>query len=192
MNVARVRLRIWQDIEKLEYGNAGSSEIQTLPSLRLIATLLLGPEPPRTALETRQVVTALLDTGSPYNVIDGGVWEWFERRGWIERLTIRKGLPRFQIGGNRSIAYHLGKLPVGVIDPEARTRRGLLPTTSITVLMLRQAAKLPFPIVLGMHAGILDGRWLIRTPVVPTTGPKNRYDAGSFHGQQWWLQDEPP
>jgi hypothetical protein len=158
-----------------------------------MVTLALGADPtPPSRSETRAVVNALIDTGAAHSALIAGIWESYEQRGLLQRLALAPDTPPLQLAG-RSFPYQLGRMWVGVVDPESPSpSRSLSAVPVIFQLLSRGSESLPFPVLIGMYDSILDRRWLLRTPDAPRSGPENRYDVGSRFGQEWWLQDEPP
>lgn len=184
----RVRLRLFHHGRSLEYSTPAP---QTSPFLRLMADLLLGTDPSPGELDSRRLVSAALDTGSPFSLIDHGTWESFEQAGLLDIVDSTATRPPLTIAGMRSLPYRLGVMPVAVVERRQQLMRSL-PAVPVLFQLLDRPAGLPFPVILGLHRGILDGRWLTRQPVSPIAVAENRHDYGPVCGEQWWLQDEPP
>ena len=184
-----VRLRVWDHSVGLTHTSPTRPRVsRTTASLRLMARVLVGADPV-TPDDPRRAVYALLDTGSPFNVVERSLWDLWDRRGLVERLRPVGTLPTLAIGGARTVPYHLGRIWLGVSDEATRVR---LPAVGVLFQLLDRTAALPHPVILGMHDGVLDGRWLRRVPSPPRRSPHEGYDAGSYYGQEWFLQDEPP
>lgn len=184
----RVRLSVWQHGASLDYldpANPGTPV--RVPSLRVMTTLLLGPDPAPPAADTRPIASAVLDTGAPVSVIDGGTWEAYDRWGLIEFLAPAAALPALAIGGAAAAGYRVGRMWVGVVSPRGGSR-AVLPAVPVVFQLLNSNCGLRHPVILGMSAGVLDGRGLTRTRVPGPAGPVNRYDAGPAHGQDWFLE----
>jgi len=160
-----------------------------------MTTVLVGPDTVAGVLDARSGFSALIDTGNPFNVIDGGHWNIFDRQGLIQYLPLAPSSPTLSIAGNRSVPYRLGRIWMGVVDSASgvvRSTQSKLPAVGVVCQLLGRNVGLPHPIILGLSEGILDNRWLIREPITPVAGSENRYDIGPRLGQQWWLQDIRP
>ena len=63
----------------------------------------------------------------------------------------------------------------------------------VAQLLADPAVRLLFPVLLGLHGGVLDGRTLRREPVLgfEATGDpmSDRADAGRRFAQQWYLEN---
>jgi hypothetical protein len=97
------------------------------------------------------------------------------------------------IAGQRS-EFRLGRIRLGLIDrDEPNGPRELPPVPVVAQMLLDPQFRLPFPVLLGLHGGILDGRKLWREPVlgfVPSSDPAtDRADAGPRFCQQWYFED---
>lgn len=191
----RVRLQVWDHGPGLHFTDPRHPRRQrAAPSLRLTARLLLGPDPAGTRFDQRANVSAVIDTGSPFSVLQAGTWESYQRRGLLELLPLTPNAPGFTVAGS-SVRFRLGRMWVGVLHADSipADRRRRLPAVPVLFLLpARPIANLPHAILIGLHESILDGRWLIREPVNPVAGPETRYDIGPRYGQQWWLQDQAP
>src|SRR5438105_3002068 len=109
--VPRIRLRVWQHGHALQYSAPRRSGQRFVsPSLRLMAKLALGPDPPRRQrVENRIVVNALIDTGASHSALISGTWESYERLGLLERLTLAPNTPPLQLAGG-IFRYELGRM----------------------------------------------------------------------------------
>jgi hypothetical protein len=200
--VPRVRLRI-HDVEipgfPCQYDELGRTGIETVtvPKLRLAMTALLGPDPPPEApanpTAIRLVEDALIDTGAWLSVIRRTLWEQLDGLGLIEHLQQSQSSGPLPIGGVRS-DYTLGRVWIGLLDEDNPPRQ--MPAVPVIAMLLQnEKVKLPFPILFGLHRGVLDGRRLWREPRMgfdptPASGlPYSRTDAGPRYGQDWWLED---
>lgn len=186
-----VRLRVWDQGGNLSYTLPGRRrDTLTSPSLRLMSRVLVGASP-TAPQDSLRPVTALLDTGSPFNIIDQPTWQLWTRvtPDLFEPLPPVGTLPRFSVAGGRNLPYHLGRTWVRVRD---ETTGHQLPPVGVVFQLLDRTAALPHPVILGMHDGVLDGRWLRRVPCPVGHLPHEVYDAGGYFGQEWFLQDEPP
>lgn len=187
----RVRLRVQQaeirDDLVLRYTEPRRpGESFEFPVLRLATTVTANP-----ILEFR----AMIDTGAPVSVVTHDAWTQLDRLGLIEFLPPPAGVsvPRAVIAGGRS-EYRLGRIRLGLLDRDAPNGpRRLPPVPVIAQLLADSSIRLPFPVLLGLHGGILDGRTLRREPVLgfeatgdPTT---DRADAGRRFGQEWYLEN---
>ena len=82
--MARVRLRVWENNPSLQLPARDAS----LPFLRVVATVLLGLDPPPGEVVHRYDATAAIDTGAPFSIIKCGTCE---RMVTAERKTNRHG-----------------------------------------------------------------------------------------------------
>lgn len=191
----RVRLQVWHRDPDLRCANPRRpGRVYVFPTLRLMARVLLGPDPTRGRADTRLAPDAIIDSGSPFSIIQSGTWELYRRLGLLELLPPPVDAEGLTIAGG-SVGFQAGRMPVGVLDADASPgdrRRRLRAVPVLFLLPARPIPSLPHAILIGLHESILDGRWLIREPVAPVAGPENRYDTGLRYGQRWWLQDEPP
>jgi hypothetical protein len=187
----RVRLRIRQvelrEDLRLKYTEPRRpGEEFEFPLLRLVTTVKVGNE-----LQFRAVV----DTGAWVSLIEYDTWTRLSRLGLVEFLPPPAGAAtsRAVIAGHRS-EFRLGRVRLGLIDrDEPNGPRELPPVPVVAQMLLDPQLRLPFPVVLGLHGGVLDGRSLRREPTLgftPTGDPTaDRADAGPRYGQQWYLDD---
>ena len=187
----RVRLRIRQtDVRDdliLKYTEPRRpGEVFEFPVLRLTTTVTAGPK-----LQFR----AVIDTGAWVSVITHDAWTELDRLGLVEFLPppAGAGTSRAVIAGGRS-EFRLGRIRLGLIDrDDPNGPRQLPPVPVVAQMLVDPAVRLPFPVLLGLHGGVLDGRTLRRVPVLgfeatgdPTT---DRADAGRRFGQEWYLEN---
>lgn len=184
--VSRARLRITQsnlhESRHCEYVEPGQSGTQLFPVLRLRATLIIGG----------RFADAIIDTGAWISVMLYSEWKTYEKRGLIAFLQRPNPVNHQSIavmGGSRS-QYQLGRISIGVVDRNLSERPlGQLRTAPVLFQLLDRDAKLPSPIILGLHGGILDGRRLVRESVMPGNSPNfDNNDCGHFYGQDWYLE----
>jgi hypothetical protein len=142
---------------------------------------------------------ALIDTGSWLSALRPDWWSSYLELGMLEILPFADGTTErtAHIAGVTT-PYRLGRLRVGLLDllgPRERGPNGPLfhelpPMPVVAQLFLDPRLdheRMPFPFILGLHAGVLDGRRLRREPGPPVpTGLET--DAGPAHGQDWFLE----
>ena len=161
------------------------------PLLRLTASVMILPPPGRTG--PRRVGTGLIDTGAWVSLVRPDAWEDYAAAGLLEFLTLPGGTETYStaVGGVES-KCRLGRLWVRVFGPAPSGRVESLPPVPVlaqllTNTRLNSERVMPFPLVLGLHGGVLDGRRLVREPVAPIpTGHGS--DAGPTYGQDWFLE----
>lgn len=166
--------------------------VRETPVLRLVTRLTLEGNPRSRRRPPRQSAEALLDTGMWVSVVEYPVWERYERAGLLERLEHPvHGLSpdtgaTTRIVGARS-GYVFGKMWVRVSDADDPDHE--LPVVPVVAqLLLSPAVRLPVPIILGLHLGVLDGRKLVREPVMGHDDPVESADCGRRYGQVWRLE----
>ncbi len=182
----RVRLfvRHHQPIPPLTYTDPGTGSAREFPELRLETNVYIGPN----RSGKSRLVLALIDTGAFITVIEHDEWRRLDRLGMIEHLHRPSGATATTIGGVRS-RFDLGRLRMQVVEFRPPNRPVTLPPVSVVAqLLLDPAVRLPYPIILGLHGGVLDSRRLGRDPVPPAPPPYPRHDAGPAFGQEWWLE----
>lgn len=162
-----------------------------VPVLRLTTTAVFGPDPGESRNDRRMEALAVIDTGAWVSVITHALWQRLDRLGLIEFLPPPPNVtqPRAVIGGGRS-GYRLGRVPVGLVDRDGpHPPRRLAAVPVIAQLLLDPDVRLPYPVVLGLNEGVLDGRRLWREAVMGWSAPSyDRTDAGPRFGQQWFLE----
>ncbi len=183
----RVRLRIQQaelrdDLIQRYTEPRRPGEVFEFPVLRLVTTATAGH-----GLQFQ----AVIDTGAWVSVVTHETWARLDRMGLVEFLPppAGAGTTRAVLAGGRS-EFRLGRLRLGLIDrDDPNGPRQLPPVPVVAQMLVDPAVRLPFPVLLGLHGGVLDGRVLRREPVLgfeatgdPTT---DRADAGRRFGQQW-------
>lgn len=182
--MTRVRLRVRHHAVNppLTYTDPVTGTPREFPELRLETTVIIGTPgqyPP---------LRALIDTGAFITVIEHRTWHPLDRLGLIERLQRPGGAVVTTIGGVRS-GFDLGLLRMQVVEFRPPLPPVTLPPVPVVAqLLLDPAVRLPYPIVLGLHGGVLDARRLGRNPVPPAPPPYPRHDAGPAFGQEWWLE----
>jgi hypothetical protein len=136
---------------------------------------------------------AIIDTGAWISAIETDTWRRFDRFGLIEHLPFAGAAPSPALIGGASSHYQLGRLWISLHDLQPPTPgRGLvfdwLPAVPVVAqLLLDPACRLPAPLVLGLHLGVLDGRKLTREVVSPRPSPLAT-DRGPQFGQDWHLE----
>lgn len=188
----RVRLRIRHEVIRddlrLRYTEPKRpGEEFDFPLLRLVTTVTVG---------TQFQFPAVVDTGAWVSIIEHVTWIRLDELGLVEFLPPPAGAAtaRAVLGGGRS-EFRLGRIRLGLIDrDDPNGPRELPPVPVVAQLVLDPQFRLPFPVILGLHGGVLDGRTLRREPVLghtPTGNPAtDRADAGPRFGQQWYLDGD--
>ena len=155
------------------------------PLLRLTALVLIKS---RTGSSGSRPENALIDTGAWITAIETDTWQAFDRAGLIEHLPFADGVaPTPALIGGHESPYQLGRLWMALIDLQPTAINWLPAVPVIAQLLLNKACRLPTPILLGLHLGVLDGRKLTRE-VVPMEPAAMTTDRGSQYGQQWYLE----
>jgi hypothetical protein len=162
------------------------------PFLRLTALAQLAPRRQIDGITPPE--RTLIDTGAWITAIETNTWRQYDRAGLIEHLPFVGAAPGpAHIGGTVS-AYELGRLWISLLDPQPSTPRDPFPEPTwlpavpvVAQLLLDPRCKLPAPILLGLHLGVLDGRKLTRE-VVPHQPSSLPTDCGSRFGQDWHLE----
>ncbi len=192
----RVRLRVrhveiadgWKTIYTRPERPGETFEV---PVLRLMTTAVFGPDPADFRDDQRLRALAFIDTGAWVSVIQYDLWQRLDRLGLIEFLDPPAGVPqpRAVIGGARS-AVRLGRVFVGLLDRDGPNPPRRLAAVPVVAHLLQDPdARLPYPVIFGLHNGVLDGRRVWRDVVMGWTAPTyDRTDAGPRFGQQWYLE----
>lgn len=192
MPIIRLRVERESPVTPCQYREplAPGSHPDTVPVLRVttLARIESGPRRPTSAVRT---TTALVDTGAWLSVVETAAWEEYERAGLLEFLPLTSGGHAASVGG-RASGYLLGRLWISLHDFQFRQPTRTLPVVPVVAQLLtnRQCA-LPYPVVLGLHRGVFDGRKLTReaTPVPAAPLPPNHTsDCGAWFGQEWFLE----
>lgn len=193
----RVRLRVQHVEQRADlrclYTQANRpGESFEFPVLRLVTTAVIGPDPKPRKPDRRLQLRAVIDTGAWITMIDHGTWTGLDRLGLIEFLPPPRGAPapRALIGSHRG-EYRMGRLQMGLLDRDEPNRPRRMPALPVTAQLLTDPQyRLPLPVLLGFHGGVLDGRTLRRDPVLgfDATRPHDRTDAGPRFAQQWYLE----
>jgi hypothetical protein len=190
-----IRLRVEEEAaaSPCRYRDPGnpSAGVLTAPVLRLTTVARIEPGPHRTAGAVR-ATTALVDTGAWLSVVETQAWEDYERAGLLERLPLEAGAGHSAAIGGRGSGYLLGRLWVSLYDFRPGRPPAVLPAVPVVAqLLTNRHCTLPYPLVLGLHLGALDGRRLAREPVAVPAAPRPPHhstDCGAWHGQQWYLE----
>jgi hypothetical protein len=193
--VPRIRLRIEEErpVTPCRYHDpqAPSAGVGTVPVLRLTTLARIEPVPGSPSRASR-TTTALIDTGAWVSVIETQAWEDYERAGLLERLPLLGGTGLSASVGGRASGYQLGRVWVSLHDFGLGRRPEVLPAVPVVAqLLTNRQCSLPYPLVLGLHLGVLDGRRLVRelVPVPPGPRPPNTTtDCGAWYGQEWFLE----
>ena len=144
---------------------------------------------------------ALIDTGAWLSAIETNTWQTFNRAGLVEHLPFTGTTPGPAFIGGGSSAFTLGRVWISLHDLQSPVPGlGLvfdwLPAVPVIAqLLLDPQCKLPVPLVLGLHLGVLDGRKLTRAVVPVPAGPippNHASDCGPWFAQEWYLEDAPP
>lgn len=151
--------------------------VHRIPAFRVLATLLIGQDPPPGLPDDREEVQAIVDTGAPISVFPRVWWEPY--RSMIQFLNPAMGpvgapLPTATVAGGVGIPYQLGRLWMGVVDADERRLRAV---PIVAQFLMQSPVGLRRPLV-GLRGGVLDGRWLRRISV-----PMSSVD------QEWWLTE---
>lgn len=170
---------------------AAKPVVRVVPILRLMTTVNLVAEPGSRRTANPRTENALIDTGAWVSVIDRPTWEMYEHDGLLERLEHPVHGLSFDTGAGMQIVgaksgFVFGKVWVRVLDADD-PRRSLPPVRVVAQLLLSRKLRLPTPIILGLHLGILDGRKLVREPVMGHDSPPAD-DCGARYGQAWRLE----
>jgi hypothetical protein len=190
----RIRLRIEEEtvLTPCRYTDPGNPEagFRHAPVLRLTALVRLQPPPGRSG--AIRGGTAYIDTGAWLSAIETQTWQDYERAGLLERLPL-DGVNRKLVSiGGRATDFQLGRIWLSLHDLRLNHPPLSLPTVPVIVqLLLNSECRLPSPILLGLHLGILDGRKLTREPLHPFPGPippNHTSDVGAWYGQEWYLE----
>lgn len=157
-----------------------------LPLLRLTADAVI--QAPPGVRKVGYSVTAMIDTGCGLSVIENNTRHDLEAAGLIEHLPFADGRPQTTYLAGHAVAYRLGRLWISLIDA---TPTGLasLPAVPVIAQLLQSPTPLldTYPLILGLHRGVLDGRKLTREVVPPQPAPLVT-DRGRFYGQEWFLE----
>jgi hypothetical protein len=133
----------------------------------------------------------MIDTGAGISAIRLDVWQALQKKGLIDPIPFADDRAEMTVGfAGASTSYRLGRLWVGLLDSTPSGLRSLPPVPVIAQLLLNpmiDKRRMPIPIVLGLHLGVLDGRKLTRN-VVPHRPSSLSTDCGSQFGQDWHLE----
>lgn len=197
--VSRVRLRIERRTaaQPCRYYDGPGGPVREIPLLRLVTVARVHPLAGDDPAVVRE--DALIDTGAWLSAVRLDVWQAYHARGLLDVFPFADGAANgtAHVAGV-STPFKLGRFRLGVLDllgPRERRPGGPLfhelpPVPVIAQLFLDprlDSRLLPFPIILGLHAGVLEGRRLRREPV-PAAATGLETDAGPAHGQDWFLE----
>ena len=130
------------------------------PSLRIMASLLIGPDPVGKAPDTRPPVLAILDTGAAISIFPHSVWGDFPR-GVYEilnpaELPAGRVHPRGQLLA-QEYTYDFARLSVAVADGAGRRLRSV----PVIAQFMHEGYRLSHPLV-GLSESVLSNRVLRR------------------------------
>lgn len=192
----RVRLRVEEETQpsspyRVADPRAGA---QLIPVLRLVTSVRVEPPPGSAAAPYPYPLPALIDTGAWISVIERDTWESLEGAGLLEWLPFETGGTRTTGFGGSGFEYRIGRVWLGVVEfPGPNRPRGtpaeiVFPAVPVVAQMVSDpACRLPYPLVLGLHLGVLDGR-ILRREVVPAQPALLATDRGRQFGQEWYLE----
>ncbi len=157
-----------------------------LPLLRLTADAIV--QAPPGVRKPGYSTTALIDTGSWLSVAGHNTWRDLDAAGLLEHLPFTDGQPQTTYLAGQTTEFRLARLWAALIDP-APTGIVSLPAVPVIVQLLESPTPLldTYPLILGLHRGVLDGRKLTRE-VVPVQPAPLATDRGRFFGQEWYLE----
>lgn len=186
----RIRLRIEEETPATpcRYRDplAPGAGALTVPVLRLVALARIEPAPGLNGSVC--VETALIDTGAWVSVIETAEWEKYERLGLLERLPLEPGGGLAASVGGRASGYLLGRIWVSLHDFRIGAPPRSLPAVPVVAqLLTNPLCVLPYPLIFGLHRGVLDGRKLTRE-VVPPRPSALQSDRGPHFAQEWFLE----
>jgi hypothetical protein len=192
--VNRIRLRIEERPLLALYSfrdpHSAAAPPVLLPLLRLtVSAIVQAPPGPR---KPGYSTPALIDTGCGLSVVEYKTWQDLDAAGLIEHLPFPDTSPQTMSVAGHTVEFRLGRLWVALIDPTP-TRIHSLPAVPVIAQLLQQPtpALERYPLILGLHRGVLDGRKLTREVVpVPATPPPPApsTDCGAWYGQEWYLE----
>jgi hypothetical protein len=193
----RIRLRIEEEVTATPYlyrdPDSLTAGVLRFPVLRLATLARIEPRPGNTSTPYNPI-PALIDTGAWITVIETQTWRDFETVGLLEHVPFVGATTRSAAVGGRSSDYTLGRIWVSLLDLQPPRRPSGTPPVIelpavpvITQLLLNPRCRLPCPLVLGLHLGVLDSRRLTREVVPPRPSPLPT-DRGAQYGQDWHLE----
>lgn len=192
--MTRIRLRVAQRplLNPCSYRNPQSPNAPPveLPLLRLTADAVV--QAPPGIRKAGYAVTAMIDTGSWLSVVEHDTLRDLDAAGLIEYLPFADGRPQTTYLAGHAVAYRLGRLWVTLVDATP-TGLAVAPAVPVVAQLLQSPTSLlgAYPLILGLHSGVLDGRKLTRevVPVHAAPLPPNRAtDCGAWFGQEWYLE----
>lgn len=138
-------------------------------------------------------VPAMIDTGAWPSAVRFDEWREYDRAGLVEHLPFPDGRMEMTAGfAGSATGFRLGRLRVGLVDTWVGGSATLPAVPVVAQLLLNPRIterQMPYPILLGLHLGVLDGRRLTREPVPPAPAAAPTTDVGCAYGQEWYLQD---
>jgi hypothetical protein len=188
--VPRIRLRVEERVAlascTYREPRQPSAPHVPLPLLRLTvgATIRAAPGIKRPGRTT----TALIDTGCWLSVIERNAWHGYEAAGLIEHLPFGDTNSQTTFVAGQATEFRLGRIWVALIDPTP-TGINALPAVPVIAQLLQQPTPLldTYPLILGLHRGVLDDRKLTREVVAQRPAPLAT-DRGAWYGQEWYLE----
>lgn len=192
----RVRLRVEEETQpsspyRVADPRAGA---QLIPVLRLVTSVRVEPPPGSAAAPYQYPLPALIDTGAWISVIERDTWEPLEGAGLLEWLPFQAGETRTTGFGGSGFEYRIGRVWLSVVEhlgpnrPRGTPVEVALPAVPVAAQMILDPdSRLPYPLVLGLHLGVLDGREL-RREVMPARPAPLSTDRGRQFGQEWYLE----
>lgn len=193
----RIRLRLEEETPSTPYhyrdpGDPAAGVLR-LPVLRLVTLARVEPGPGNPSAAYNPV-PAVIDTGAWITAVETDAWRDFENVGLLEHLPFDGLRTRLAAVGGRATDYTLGRVWISLLDLQPLRRPPgtppviELPTVPVIAqLLLNPRCRLPHPLVLGLHLGVLDGRKLTRE-VVPVRPCPRATDRGPQFGQEWHLE----
>lgn len=136
--------------------------------------------------------TALIDTGCWLSMVEYQTWRDLDTAGLLEHLPFATSNPQTTSVAGHTVAFALGRLWIALVD---FTPTGIesLPAVPVIAQLLQQPTPTltHYPLILGLHRGVLDGRRLVREPLPPPAiplPPNRTADCGAWYGQEWYLE----
>jgi hypothetical protein len=191
--VSRIRLRIEERNAEIPCRYRAVSDpsgsTRLFPMLRLtgLAQLVF-----QNGGATSLLISVLIDTGAWISALETGTWREYDRAGLIEHLPQTDfPVPSPALIGGHSSTYRLGRVWVKLVDLLPIQVNWLPAVQVVAQLLENEQCRLPSPMLLGLHLGVLDGRRLIREPIPPPPRPippNHNSDCGAWYGQEWYLE----
>jgi hypothetical protein len=136
------------------------------------------------------MVRALIDTGCWLSVLEWDTWHNCEAMGLLEHLPFADNTPQTTFVAGQETPFQLGRIWAVLTDPTP-TSINSLPAVPVIAQLLQQPTPLlgTYPLILGLHRGVLDDRKLTRE-VVPQRPASSAADCGAWYGQEWYLESQ--